>query len=88
MPKPLEASPKSLRAYRHRLSQAEHRPERPCLWTSDVARLLTMSATAVTDRDAELKPADLGLRGKKARRYSLASVLAYQGRDRMVPATA
>ena len=79
--------------HRHRLSQAEHRPDRPGLLPSDVAVLISLSVTAVYDRDAELRPSDLGRRGKRARRYSYAAVMAYLDRQKMgadvgVPATA
>ena len=61
----------------HRVNLARHRPESRPLRVCDIAHLLTLSATAVRDRDAQLRPAMLGLKTKAARRYSWASYLAF-----------
>lgn len=65
------------RGHDHRVSQARHRPESCPLTVADIACLLTLSPTAVRDRDRQLRPAKLGLAGKECRRYSWASFLAY-----------
>ena len=71
----------------HRVNQAKHRPEAAPLRVCDVAWLLNFSPTAVCARDAQLRPAMLGLKAAKARRYSWGGYLAYLA-SVGVPATA
>ena len=60
-----------------RVVVAKHRPESRPLKVADIAVLLSLSATAVRDRDRQLRPALVGLAGKRQRRYSWASFVAY-----------
>ena len=83
MPKALEATPELLRVFDHRMQMAKHRPDVPSLRPCDVARWLNLSGTAVTDRDGELRPANVGRHGKRHRRYSYAAVMAYLKRQEM-----
>ena len=65
------------RGHDHRVKMARHRPEALTLLPCDIAALLAVSVTAVTDRDHHLRPAMLGLKGRKTRRYSWAKYMAY-----------
>ena len=64
-----------------------HRPESMPLRVADLAFLLDLSRSAVCARDAQLRPAMLGLKAAKARRYSWGGYLAYLA-SVGVPATA
>ena len=63
--------------HEHRVNLAKHRPESTPLRPCDLSCLLSLSVSAVHERDAQLRPAMLGLGARKTRRYSWAKYLAY-----------
>ena len=65
------------RGFDHRVNVARHRPESPAMKTCDLCELLGLCAASVHQRDAHLRPAMMGLKSTKERRYSWANYLAY-----------
>lgn len=70
----LDAPP---RGHDFRVRMAQHRPEALTLLPCDIGCLLGLSLSAVYNRDHQLRPAMLGLKGRKTQRYSWAKYLAY-----------